>query len=107
MFTALASLFRDQPVQADLVMTGEISLRGLVLPIGGLKEKSLAAQRAGARTLIIPKLNERDLPDLPSEVKGALRFVPVETVDEVLSTAMAARPSSPEPGPPPPASPLR
>ena len=68
-------------------MTGEITLRGLVLPIGGLKEKSLAAMRAGLETVIIPKLNEKDLPDIPAEARDTLRFVPVENVDEVLANA--------------------
>jgi len=69
-------------------MTGEITLRGLVLPIGGLKEKTLAAQRAGVGTVIIPKLNEKDLPDVPAEVKQELKFVLVETVDELLAAAL-------------------
>jgi ATP-dependent Lon protease len=69
-------------------MTGEITLRGLVLPIGGLKEKSLAAMRAGISTVIIPKLNEKDLPDVPEEAKQKLKFVPVENVDEVLAVAL-------------------
>src|SRR5207247_314927 len=64
MFTALASLFTNTPVRYDVAMTGEITLRGLVLPIGGLKEKSLAAARAGVRTIIIPALNKKDLPDI-------------------------------------------
>src|SRR5690606_1060274 len=65
MFTAIASLFSDRRVRADIAMTGEISLRGLVLPIGGLKEKVLAALRAGIKTIIAPKANEKDLPDIP------------------------------------------
>jgi ATP-dependent Lon protease len=88
MFTALASLFSNTPVRSDVAMTGEITLRGLVLPIGGLKEKSLAAMRAGISTVIIPKLNEKDLVDVPEEAKQKLKFVPVETVDEVLQTAL-------------------
>jgi ATP-dependent Lon protease len=88
MFTALASLFSDRPVRSDVAMTGEITLRGLVLPIGGLKEKTLAAQRAGVGTVIIPKLNEKDLPDVPAEVKQELKFVLVETVDELLAAAL-------------------
>ena len=98
MFTALASLFSNTPVRSDVAMTGEITLRGLVLPIGGLKEKSLAAMRAGISTVIIPKLNEKDLVDVPEEAKQKLTFVPVETVDEVLSAALekdkAAKPST-------------
>jgi ATP-dependent Lon protease len=88
MFTALASLFTNRPVRSDVAMTGEITLRGLVLPIGGLKEKSLAAMRAGISTVIIPKLNEKDLPDVPEEAKQKLKFVPVENVDEVLAIAL-------------------
>jgi ATP-dependent Lon protease len=88
MFTALASLFSNTPVRADVAMTGEITLRGLVLPIGGLKEKSLAAMRAGISTVIIPKLNEKDLVDVPEEAKQKLKFVPAENVDEVLNVAL-------------------
>jgi ATP-dependent Lon protease len=88
MFTALASLFSNTPVRPDVAMTGEITLRGLVLPIGGLKEKSLAAMRAGISTVIIPKLNEKDLVDVPEEAKQSLKFVPVENVDEVLAVAL-------------------
>ena len=88
MFTALASLFSNRPVRPDVAMTGEITLRGLVLPIGGLKEKSLAAMRAGISTVIIPKLNEKDLVDVPEEVKQKIKFVPVENVDEVLAVAL-------------------
>ena len=97
MFTALASLFSNRPVRPDVAMTGEITLRGLVLPIGGLKEKSLAAMRAGISTVIIPKLNEKDLVDVPEEAKQKLKFVPVENVDEVLAVALEkneARPTS-------------
>jgi ATP-dependent Lon protease len=98
MFTAIASLFTGTPVRADVGMTGEITLRGLVLPIGGLKEKTLAALRAGLETVLIPKLNEKDLPDLPPEVKQALRIIPVENVDELLAIALdkPVRPPSPD-----------
>jgi len=88
MFTALASLFSNTPVRSDVAMTGEITLRGLVLPIGGLKEKSLAAMRAGVTTVIIPKLNEKDLADVPEEAKEKLKFMPVENVDQVLEIAL-------------------
>jgi ATP-dependent Lon protease len=88
MFTALASLFSNRPVRPDVAMTGEITLRGLILPIGGLKEKSLAAMRAGITTVIIPKLNEKDLVDVPEEAKQNLKFIPVENVDEVLAVAL-------------------
>jgi len=90
MFTALASLFTGKPVRKDVAMTGEVTLRGLVLPIGGLKEKSLAAARAGITTVIIPKLNEKDLPEIPAEVKKKITFKPVETVDEVLEVALGS-----------------
>jgi ATP-dependent Lon protease len=89
MYTALASLFTNRRARADVGMTGEITLRGLVLPIGGLKEKSLAAMRAGLSVVIIPKMNEKDLTDIPAEARQKLRFVPVETVDEVLANALA------------------
>jgi ATP-dependent Lon protease len=89
MFTALASLFADKPVRNDIAMTGEVTLRGTALPIGGLKEKSLAAMRAGIGTILIPKGNEKDIPDLPKEAREALTIIPVETVDEVLKEALA------------------
>src|SRR5262245_27505424 len=95
MFTALASLFSNRPVRSDVAMTGEITLRGLVLPIGGLKEKSLAAMRAGISTVIIPKLNEKDLVDVPEEAKQKLKFVPVENVDEVLAVALEKNGAAP------------
>ncbi len=88
MFTAIASLFLQIPVRSHVAMTGEITLRGLVLPIGGLKEKSLAAMRAGITQIIIPKLNEKDLPDIPAEVKQKLKIVLAETVDDVLDAAL-------------------
>jgi ATP-dependent Lon protease len=86
--TALASLFGDCPVRNDVAMTGEITLRGVVLPIGGLKEKSLAALRAGIAEILIPKGNVKDLDDIPLEAKERLRFRPVETIDEVLAIAL-------------------
>lgn len=89
MFTALASLFSDRPVNHEVGMTGEITLRGLVLPIGGLKEKTLAALTAGITTVLIPKQNEKDIPELAEQVKEGLKIVPVETVDEVLAHALA------------------
>jgi len=95
MFTALASLFTNRRVRADVGMTGEITLRGLVLPIGGLKEKSLAAMRAGLETVIIPRLNEKDLADVPAEARETMRFVPVENVDEVLAHAFVEPVSAP------------
>jgi len=88
MFTALASLFLNRPVRPDVAMTGEITLRGLVLPIGGLKEKTLAAKRAGIKTVIVPKRNEKDLPDIPQEVRDTLKFHFVSNTDEVLAIAL-------------------
>jgi ATP-dependent Lon protease len=88
MVTALASLFSNRPVRNDVAMTGEITLRGVVLPIGGLKEKSLAALRAGITEVLIPKENEKDLEDIPYEAKLQLQFRPVKTIDEVLAIAL-------------------
>jgi ATP-dependent Lon protease len=93
--TALASLFGDCPVRNDVAMTGEITLRGVVLPIGGLKEKSLAALRAGIAEIIIPKGNVKDLDDIPLEAKERLRFRPVETIDEVLAVALVRKAPQP------------
>lgn len=86
--TALASLFSERPTRSDVAMTGEITLRGSVLPIGGLKEKSLAALRAGIRQVIIPKANEKDLEEVPQEAKQRLEFTPVSEIDEVLEIAL-------------------
>ncbi len=86
--TALASLFSGKPVRNDLAMTGEITLRGVVLPIGGLKEKSLAALRADITEVLIPKANEKDLEDIPIEARQKMRFRPVEIIDEVLDLAL-------------------
>ncbi|MCF0246866.1 MAG: endopeptidase La, partial [Ileibacterium sp.] len=86
--TAFVSLLTDNPVNSDLAMTGEVTLRGNVLPIGGLKEKSLAAYRSGITTILIPKGNEKDLDDIPQEVKDAVKFIPVSTVEEVLANAL-------------------
>jgi ATP-dependent Lon protease len=88
MVTALASLFSGRPVRNDVAMTGEITLRGVVLPIGGLKEKSLAALRAGITEVLIPKGNEKDLEDIPAEAKERLHFRPIETIDEALELAL-------------------
>ncbi|MDB6113229.1 MAG: anti-sigma sporulation factor, LonB [Lacunisphaera sp.] len=88
MVTAIASLFCNQNVRPDIAMTGEITLRGLILPIGGLKEKLLAAHRAGIPNIIIPKLNEKDLVDVPAEIKSKLNLILVGTVDEVLAAAL-------------------
>lgn len=93
MFTALASIFTHIPVRASVAMTGEITLRGLVLPIGGLKEKSLAALRAGIRKIFIPKLNEKDIIEIPAEVRKEVEFVPVSEVEEILAGALTRKPS--------------
>jgi ATP-dependent Lon protease len=94
MFTALASLMLNRPVRHDVAMTGEITLRGLVLPIGGLKEKTLAAKRAGIRQVIVPRRNEKDMPEIPKEVRDTLQFHFVDNIDEVLKAALGpvARP---------------
>ena len=86
--TALVSEMSDRPVRRDVAMTGEITLRGRVLPIGGLKEKVLGAHRAGIKTIIIPKDNEADIEDVPEEVRKTLEFHPVETLNEVLKIAL-------------------
>jgi ATP-dependent Lon protease len=97
MFTSLASLMLNKPARADVAMTGEITLRGLVLPIGGLKEKTLAALRAGIKEVIVPKRNEKDLPDLPQDVKDHLKFHFVENVDQVLRIAIGVNGKNPKP----------
>jgi ATP-dependent Lon protease len=88
--TALASLATRRPVRGDLAMTGEITLRGKVLPVGGIKEKVLAAHRAGIRTVILPARNERDVEDVPEELRRQLTFIFVDNTDEVLRHALAA-----------------
>jgi ATP-dependent Lon protease len=87
MATAIASLVRNEPVAADVGMTGEITLTGQVLPIGGIREKSLAAQRAGLRRVILPRENETDLVELPPETRDAIQFIPVDTIEEVFTAA--------------------
>jgi ATP-dependent Lon protease len=96
MATAMASLLTEKPVRRDLAMTGEITLRGRVLPIGGLKSKLLAAHLAGVKTVLIPKRNEKDLVDVPDEVREQLRIVPVENMDQVLAEALIEAPRSAE-----------
>jgi ATP-dependent Lon protease len=86
--TALASLYAGAPVRAVTAMTGEITLSGLVLPVGGIKEKVLAAHRAGLRRIILPRANESDLRQLPEEIRGDLEFVPVSEVSEVIAAAI-------------------
>jgi ATP-dependent Lon protease len=88
MATAILSAARNQPVRQDVAMTGEITLSGLVLPIGGVREKSLAARRAGIRTVILPALNEPDLAELPEEIRKDMTFIPVETLEQVVNIAL-------------------
>lgn len=85
----MISALSGRSARADVAMTGEITLRGRVLPIGGLKEKSLAAYRAGVKTVIIPDENRRDLDEISDTVKEEIQFMPVKTLDEVLSIALS------------------
>jgi ATP-dependent Lon protease len=88
--TAIVSAARGVPIEPDVAMTGEITLSGLVLPVGGIREKVLAARRHGIRTFILPELNRQDLAELPEEVREEMRFVPVSTLEEVLRVALPA-----------------
>ena len=90
MAMAIVSVLTGIPVRKDIAMTGEITLRGRVLPIGGLKEKLLAALRSGVKTVLIPQENEKDLAEVPENVKSELEIIPVSTVDEVLAHALVA-----------------
>lgn len=92
MCTALVSSLTGNPVRADVAMTGEITLRGEVLPIGGLKEKLLAAHRGGIKTVVIPKENERDLEEIPDNVIADLDVRPVRWIDDVLTIALQENP---------------
>ena len=112
MATSIVSILTGIPVRRDVAMTGEITLRGRILPIGGLKEKLLAALRAGITTVFIPKENEKDLAEIPDNVKKHLKLIPVSDVDEVIAQALARRPEAIEwqepadpPLAPPPAQP--
>ncbi len=89
MFVSLASLFKGQPVQPDIAMTGEISLRGLVLPVGGIKEKTIAAARAGIKRVILPARNKRDLEDIPESTRKALEFIWIDQVGQALEAALS------------------
>lgn len=91
MFIALASLFTNRPVHLDVAMTGEISLRGMVLPVGGIKEKVLAAQRAGLRRVLLPARNEKDLREVPETTRSTLEFVFLETVDDAIQASLGQR----------------
>jgi ATP-dependent Lon protease len=93
MFLALVSLLTAKPIRSDVAMTGEISLRGLVLPIGGVKEKTLAALRAGIKTVMLPRRNEKDLEDVPAEARAKLEFVFLDRVEDAIRTAIGELPS--------------
>ncbi len=95
MATAILSAARNVPVRQDVAMTGEITLSGLVLPVGGIREKALAARRYGIKTLILPALNEPDLAELPEELRRDMAFVPVETLEQVIDVAMNNRQDTP------------
>ncbi|UJR85992.1 endopeptidase La [Sandaracinus amylolyticus] len=105
MFTALASLLTGRRVRSDVAMTGEATLRGRVLPIGGVKSKVLAAHRAGFKRVILPKLNERDIDDVPESVRGELEFVIAEEMREVLAAALEPDPVAIDAGPTTPSTP--
>src|SRR5262249_50873570 len=87
-FIALASLLTGRTARSDTAMTGEISLRGLVLPIGGVKEKELAAVRAGISTVLLPERNRKDLDDVPKDAKDRIRFVWMQNVDDAITAAL-------------------
>src|SRR5436305_467091 len=88
MVTALASLYTNVPARSDTAMTGEVTLTGLVLPIGGVKEKVLAARRAGINRVVLPKANEKDLRDVPEPVRSELTFFFAQTVEDVLAATI-------------------
>jgi ATP-dependent Lon protease len=90
----LASLFSGKPVRSDVGITGEMTLRGRVLPVGGIKMKALAAHRAGLKTVILPKKNQSDLDELPDEVRNAMEFVTVDRIDDVVAHAFAPCPDA-------------
>ena len=88
---ALMSLFRDKPIRKNLAMTGEVTLTGRVLPVGGVREKVLAARRAGIRVVLIPRHNEKDLIELPKDVKADMSFLSVDTLDDVVPLLFPAK----------------
>ena len=92
MVTSIVSVLTNIPVRKDIAMTGEVSLRGNAMPIGGLKEKLLAALRGGIKTVLIPVDNEKDLPEIPDNVKEGLNIIPVKHVSEVLHHALVRKP---------------
>ena len=90
MYTALMSLLMGLPVKSDVAMTGEITLRGMVLPVGGIKEKVLAARRAGITRVVMPAQNEKDLEDVPEQAKKEMEFIYVHRMDEIPPLVLAA-----------------
>jgi ATP-dependent Lon protease len=98
MLVALASLFSERAVHHDTAMTGEISLRGLVLPVGGIREKVLAAQRSGLKKVLLPERNRRDLEDIPGEVQTQMEFIWIKTAEDALRYALTNKPVRPLPG---------
>ena len=96
MFTALYSLMSNRTVKSDTAMTGEISLRGLVLPVGGIKEKVIAAMRAGIKTVMLPARNKRDYEDIPEEVRNALTFVWLDRVEDAVAAGIEEQPAAAE-----------
>ena len=92
MVTSIVSSITNIPVRRDVAMTGEVTLTGQVLPIGGLKEKLLAAHRAGVKKVLIPKENEKDLVDVPKKVREDIKIIPVENADEVIKIALTKEP---------------
>ena len=96
MFMALVSLMTERTVRSDTAMTGEISLRGLVLPVGGIKEKVVAAQRGGIRRFMLPARNRKDFEDIPEELRKQVEFIWLERVDDAMEAALEAAPTSPE-----------
>jgi ATP-dependent Lon protease len=88
MFVALTSLLTNTPVRSDIAMTGEITLRGLVLPVGGIKEKVLAGMRAGIQTIILPKKNEKDLEEIPEHIRKQMNFEFIQKMDEAIELAL-------------------
>ncbi len=97
MFMALVSLMTDRTIRSDTAMTGEISLRGLVLPVGGIKEKVVAAHRAGIKRVMLPARNRKDFEDIPEEVRQALAFVWLERVDQAVEAALEPVKAAAEP----------
>jgi len=94
MVVALASLAVGRPVRSDVAMTGEITLRGAVLPVGGIREKILAAHRAGIRRVLLPRRNEADLEDVPTELRGEIAFVLLDRVEQAVVEALEPSPAT-------------